>query len=92
MFYTYVFCNMQAMKQWFVYCHIIAGNEMNSTYSIVLPFGDFRTTAALAPSFILDPSKCMIQYSVSGIGVFSMASVQSAMKSVNTWDLIAVLG
>ena len=59
-------------------------------YLMRTPRGDTKTYPALAPFFISDPSKYIVQYSWSTTAGGVWTSVHSAMKSANTWDLIAV--
>jgi len=60
-------------------------------YSMRSPIGEIRTTLAPMPTAISDPSKYSVQYSwqVGGGGICTW--VHSAMKSVRTYDLIAVI-
>jgi hypothetical protein len=54
--------------------------------------GETNTSLALAPVFINDPSKYIVQYSYS-VGADGVAlSVHSATKSIGAWDLIASCG
>jgi len=52
--------------------------------------GDTKTSPTPAPFFISDLSNYIVQYSWSTTTGGIWTSVHFAMKSVNTWDLIAV--
>src|SRR6266540_3438390 len=48
--------------------------------------------ASPAPSILREPSKYIIQYSSFSVMACVWTSVHSAMKSMSTWDLMAVRG
>ena len=56
------------------------------------PVGDVKTTPAPKPASILEPLKCMSQLEYVTYSLGSKASVHSATKSANTWDLMARRG
>src|SRR3954463_4263066 len=60
------------------------------TYLSFVPLGETKTTPALAPCCLLDPSKNIVhEFDRSG-GPGVWTSFHSTRKSCSTWDLIAV--
>jgi hypothetical protein len=56
------------------------------------PRGETKARPRLAPCFISNPSKYIIQYSSSMAGQGIWVLVHSAMKSMSASDLIAIRG
>ena len=63
---------------------------MRTMYLMHSPRGEMKTSLALVPFFISDPSKYIIQYSWSTAAGGIWTSVHSAMKSAITQDLMVV--
>ena len=63
---------------------------MRTMHLMHTPRGETKTSTMLTPFFISDPSKYIVQYSwsMTTSGIWTL--VHSAMKSTNTWDLIAI--
>jgi hypothetical protein len=59
-------------------------------YSMCTPRGEMKTRPTLAPSFMTEPWKYLIQVSCSIFAGGVCISVHSATKSASTWDLIAL--
>ena len=62
------------------------------TYRTVSPVGDINITPARNLASILEPSKYIVQWEYEPYSLGSSASVHSATKSANTWDLIVRRG
>ena len=65
---------------------------MRTMYLMRTPRGETKTSLALAPLFISNLSKYIIQYSWSTTAGGIWISVHSATKSASTWDLMIVRG
>jgi hypothetical protein len=65
------------------------GKLILSTYFNLSPCGDIRTTPAHVPWTLFDPSKYIVHTLDRSGGLVFCSSSHSAVKSGNTWDLIA---
>jgi hypothetical protein len=68
------------------------GKWIQIRYLRCTPSGETNTSLALAPVFISDPLKYIVQYSCS-VGTEGVAfSAHPTTKSTRAWDLIASYG
>jgi hypothetical protein len=83
--------NVQTIDKCLVLSHIVRDRKMNVNH---VPHahveGETKRSPTLAPLFISNPSKYMVQYSCSTGAGGNWVSVHSAMKSASIWDLMAV--